>query len=394
MIWGRSRGINVEKLKNRHDLAGLVAAFAETADAEVGAAAGDALVALEDLDCVPLLMEALGDGSDRDLQNRTAALLRRIGPPALMAVVKFLAYSDPADPAVARAVLIRVGMDAPGAIADLLHQTEVGTRDVVADVLVKLGAIAEDAVVALLSDPSLSTQNAAADVIGRMGMTSIEPVLEMMLSPNKRVQTMARKTLQRFGESAIPPLVDMLQNPREEVARQAGEILATLGPPVVDALLALLGSEAGQASHVQVAAIRVLGHMGDVRATDHLISAIGSRHTLVRATALEALGRLGPDAIPMLLAALDNPAHPVPAAVLMAMGRIGDARVLDRLIGALEHEDPAMRSVAVDALADYGPRASAALNTALADGSYWTRKGASEAMRRWTQWSDSRQTSA
>jgi HEAT repeat protein len=295
-----------------------------------------------------------------------------------------LAADPPADEALIQRILLDVGATAPSAIADLLHESHPAIREMASNVVVELGAVAEDAVVELLRDPMVTAQNAAAAILGRIEVTRPDPLVELLVSGNPRVVQVVEEKIEALGDKAIPALIEALQRPHERLSNRAGALLGKQGVPAVDALLGLLEHDAGSASaHVHVVAIKTLGEMGDVRATDRLLAASGSHHGRLRATALEAIGRLGSEAVPLLLEAFEDESHPAPVAVIAAMGRVGDERVLPTLVATLEHDDETVREAAVEALSDFGPSASGALNDALCGDSYWTRKAAGEIMRRW-----------
>jgi HEAT repeat protein len=330
------------------------------------------------------LADALVEQKQGSRRDRIANLLIQLGPEAVPASAARLCADPPADAALIEGILLRIGVTAPSSITELLHESDPTIREVASNVVVTLGAIAEDSVIELLQDPMVTAQNAAAAVLGRMQVTDPGPVMGLLLSGNPRVRQVVGEKIEALGDQAIPALIEALQSPHERLSKQAGALLGEMGEAAVDALLILLRHDSGSASaHVHVAAIRTLGEMGDVRATDRLLVASGSQHAKVRATALEAIGRLGPEAVPLLLEAFEDASHPAPAAVIAAMGRVGDELVLPALIATLENADEALRDAAVEALADYGPSASGVLNDALAEDSYWTRKAAGEVMRRW-----------
>lgn len=378
MAWGKSRPPDVQELKSRHDLSALATLFNEGADD-----AADALAELSDPGCVAHLVAALASQPDGTLRDRIAALLVRIGPAAVAAVATELTSPEEDVRTAAGSVLMRIGITSPVTVVDLLRGADSAVRDALTDILVKLGAIVEDALLELLTDPALPVQNAAADVLCRIETTQVEPLVRAMGGPNPYLCEAMAGQLQRMGDRAIPALIEALVSPNRALAEQAGSVLGQMGAPAVDALLEQLGSPAGAGNEVQITIIRILGQMRDVRATDRLIVASGSGHIEVRRSALDALGRLGTAAVPLLLAAFRDPARPAGTAVIIAMGRTRDERVLEPLIDTLEHNDASLRAAAIDALVAFGPTASSALNAALAQHSFLTRRGAAEVMSRW-----------
>ncbi len=103
---------------------------------------------------------------------------------------------------------------------------------------------------------------------------------------------------------------------------------------------------------------------GDVGAS---VSALGAAESAVRARGADALGRFGDsagDAVPALIAALEDPSEPVRLNAAYALGAIGAAAV-SGLIGALGSESGSVRRMAAYGLAAVGADAVPALGEAL-----------------------------
>src|SRR3989442_8124668 len=85
----------------------------------------------------------------------------------------------------------------------------------------------------------------------------------------------------------------------------------------------------------------VLVRRRDIRSLELLLPALRWRQVTARNRALGLFARLGPIAVPPLLVALDTAKTATErSGAVDALGRIGDSRVVSRLVHALE--DPAM----------------------------------------------------
>jgi len=132
---------------------------------------------------------------------------------------------------------------------------------------------------------------------------------------------------------------------------------------------------------VRLEALQAIGKLGPEaeRAAPALIAALGDDDPNVRAAAATALGALGPaakSAVPSLLEALTDEGHtvavedgipsykPVWAVVSDALGDVGTA-VLPELIAALENENPQVCLGAAGALHRIGPEAKEAVEPLL-----------------------------
>jgi HEAT repeat protein len=89
---------------------------------------------------------------------------------------------------------------------------------------------------------------------------------------------------------------------REEAAVALGRLRDQKS---VNELIAAL--EHDRSAHVREEAALALGRLGDKRAIDPLLGAIDDRYTMVQRAAVEALGRMGEDAMRRLVALAEGP---------------------------------------------------------------------------------------
>ncbi len=132
---------------------------------------------------------------------------------------------------------------------------------------------------------------------------------------------------------------------------------------------------------VQYEAVEELGNSRDPAATEALMGALtGDQYSGIRWKAAEALGKIGPPAVPALIGALKNPDEDIRWKAAIVLGEIGDARAVGPLVDLLVDEDRFVRSRAGYALGMIGPPAVADLRTAIVDGGAETRRAAAAAL--------------
>ena len=91
--------------------------------------------------------------------------------------------------------------------------------------------------------------------------------------------------------------------------------------------------------NVRSGVIRKLGEIGDVKAIEPLIKALGAQNKNVRQRAVKALVKIGESAIDPLIKALGDEDEDRRRRAVEALGKIGDPRAIDPLINVLGDED-------------------------------------------------------
>ncbi len=142
-------------------------------------------------------------------------------------------------------------------------------------------------------------------------------------------------------------------------------------PVAVQCLITALADEADRTEAggypLRRNAARALGKLGDLGAVPALITALACSDFYVREAAAQALGELGAVAAVMPLSTLlAEPEQPY-AALLEALGMLGEATVVPQVLPFLTHEQPRVQFAAARALyqltgeAQYGERLIEAL---------------------------------
>jgi HEAT repeat protein len=208
-------------------------------------------------------------------------------------------------------------------------------------------------------------------------------------STDRNVWPKARKELQEMGVLAVPFLIEALESGKPEIRRHAAQLLGSIGRDARAAVPALIKALSDPDARLRVAAVYTLGRAagehglaqlrrrsglpprdgdeGDATAVPALVAALRDSDQFMRGYAADALASIGPvakDAVPALLAALNDPRdeehlHARYKAAL-ALAQIGpDAKVaLPALVKALGDEERSVRYAAASVLC--GMRADAA----------------------------------
>ncbi len=122
---------------------------------------------------------------------------------------------------------------------------------------------------------------------------------------------------------------------------------------------------------MRVAAARALGNLGDARAVDRLVASLEDASSNVRKVAADALRQIGDGrVVGPLIAALKDQDEAVRGAVIVALGDANDARAVGPLIASLTDRTFKLRTSASEALDEIGwiPGADAA------GAAYWSAK--------------------
>ena len=394
-------------------LARLAPEFESLLTAENPAVSGHAafLLGMSGVDSAPRLLNALRHEESR--VDQIADGLARIGRPAVGPLT--LAIRDP-EPRVRRGAALALGQIrplAPGTVQTLatgLADPDVEVRAAFLTAIGQLGPRGEEtvqAVRALLRDESAEIRSQSIEVLSRSAARDdrlLADFMAMLDDPDARVQRRAIDTLRSLGPpgrkalttivgkldgpdlevrlaaaewigshgqaaaEAVPALIVLLDDPTPELRTVAALTLGKLGSaaqPAFDRLASLLA--AGDAK-ARAAAALTLGSLElDAEAIrPHLSKALGDGDPEVRRAAVRAIGRLGPRGaifLPDLIAlAANREAFASIRGVLRRFERRGpDARSIPELVKQLEHDEEAVRLLAIKFLGLAGRGATDAI---------------------------------
>jgi len=315
--------------------------------------AAHALVRLDAVDGSPEIVAALVFGltSERvDLAHGAVEGLGRLGPSAASAVpglARILADPSPEETRgdSAAEALDRIG---PTGVAALLDAVAIG-------------------------GPRVKGHAFAAAWRRRPLLARLLPMaIADLADPDPRVRRQAAGAVGLAGigrHDAAAALEKALRDPSPEVVQAVALALARLGPEAQAALPALL-TIARQTKPSSVDLLTALGGMGP--AAKDALPALRARLGEDPEAVAHALGRLGPAAIPTLVAALGHADPRVRHAAARALSYLGTdaAPAVRELARALHDPEASVRNAAAQALGAIGPAAApavSALVTRLAD---------------------------
>ncbi|MEJ2274289.1 MAG: protein kinase, partial [Woeseiaceae bacterium] len=144
---------------------------------------------------------------------------------------------------------------------------------------------------------------------------------------------------------------DLLQALKDEdwwVRSRAADALAKIGGPrVVEAVISLVKDDD---EDIRRAAIEILNQTKDTRAIKHLMAATEDKDWWVRERAADALADIGSTkAVPALLKMLGGDPRSIPPAI-RALGKLGDHKIIAKLIPMLDTNDKEVKVEAIHAL--------------------------------------------
>jgi HEAT repeat protein len=184
-----------------------------------------------------------------------------------------------------------------------------------------------------------STRMDAVARLGKVGaIEAIGPLLRLCRQVKSGDREAIAEALAQMGEPAVKPLIKHgLEDKSDHVRRCAAQALALIGPPAQKAYSALLHGLDDKSLGVRLHTIDALGKIGDVRAVEPLVGVLGDGEDDVRERAAEALGRLGDPAIGAVCEVLDrSDALRMRLAAAYALSRIGGEGATERLRRAFE----------------------------------------------------------
>ncbi len=290
-------------------------------------------------------------GNRRERFNAAWAL-RRIGQPAMGALLAGLREGDEETQMLAAMALANTGRAAVEYLIDMLQNAPDAVRQKTIWVLWKIGDLraVDPLIAALHDDPNAKTRRYAAWALGQLrDDRAIPDLIRALGDENDRVRVDAAIALERMGQRAVEPLLQALFTGSANVRIGAAKSLAWLQDTgAVDLLIAALKDDDAE---VRVYAAYALGWIDDVRAVMPLVEALYDEAAEVRAQAAASLGWLGDErAVEPLLHVLDDENALLTYAAVEALGNLGDVRAIAPLVLAYQEDAGKVRYAARDAL--------------------------------------------
>jgi HEAT repeat protein/tRNA A-37 threonylcarbamoyl transferase component Bud32 len=211
---------------------------------------------------------------------------------------------------------------------------------------VEVGVIAN-----LLLDSDIDVMNKAVEVIVQLNHPeTAKYLIPALKSENEFSRRSAVEILNEIGTThSVKFLLEAVADEDWWVRSRASDALARIGGPrVVDAVLDLIKDKD---ENIRRAAIEILNTCRDKRAVDRLIEATRDADWWVSERAADALAEIGDaKALPALLEMVAKNNRSLPVA-LVAVGKLGNAKILDKVLPYLQRPEKEVRIAAVNATA-------------------------------------------
>jgi HEAT repeat protein len=240
---------DIDKMKSRQDVDGLIKALSYKKDTQIRRLAADVLGDIKDTRATEPLIAAIQDTSDS-----------------------------------------RLRCTATKALAKIADSRAVGP------------------LIANLNSSEWEVRLASVNALGVMGdARAVEPLFPLLTDSNKEIRKTVMIVLDRLGDKrAVEPLLSILHSGGDGLLLEVVHALKKFGSkPTVDLLGSLLEEPAG---HTRSEAVKGLGIFGGKHSAEILVTCL--KDDSLKKEAIDALVRVGPPAVTALLAELknDNPA--------------------------------------------------------------------------------------
>ncbi|HLJ37589.1 MAG TPA: HEAT repeat domain-containing protein [Steroidobacteraceae bacterium] len=290
--------------------------------------------------------------------NEKAALFRIISEIADRASVPELVGRLQGKDAIARVHIIntlaRFNMpEVQTALNGLLKDPNKLIRGAVLSALQRMdGPIDVERVCAMLRDPEIDVLNRAVDVVIKANHPdTIRHLIAVLKDENENARRAAVEVLNEVGDAkSVKYLLEALKDSDWWVRSRAADALGKIGgPKVIDAVLQLVRDKD---EDIRRAAIEILNQTKDERAIDSLIQATRDSDWWVSERAVDALAEIGSKrAVPRLMEMLHTGSHgKATPIVVRALGKLGDAKLVDELLPLVARPEREIRIEAIQAL--------------------------------------------
>jgi HEAT repeat protein/Ca2+-binding EF-hand superfamily protein len=256
---------------------------------------------------------ALLDDPDGEFRNQVRDTLAKLGPP-LPDQLPLYATALRASPPAARLHAIRTigvfGQQAKGELV-LLRAMTLDDDPIVAESAEKaVATIQEDwmkSLLASLHDNAPNVRSKAVQQLAEMGPgagPALPDLMEAMADKNPAVRTAVLDALHAIGPEAVAVLGESLRDKNIDVRAGAIYALGRMGPDARPVLPDLVAGVSDANARIRDETLKALERIGDY-AVPYVGSALDKEKTPAKQKPyIEALGRLGPDAAPILARAV------------------------------------------------------------------------------------------
>jgi len=285
------------------------------------------------------LAKAMAAEKDNDVESKIAAAIARVGPPSPQSIPGLLeVLTKRGDYTVVAFcdALVAIGAPAVPALVVALESSDRGARYRAAQALARMGPAAKAAVSALVTRIKVRdtyTDLMVDEALARIGTPSIPALMEAAQAGDHYVQWHAGHALGQMGPEAVGYLTAALKKDNPVLRAVAAEALGNIKPPARNAVPDIIAVMNDRSDDVRASACESLGRIGDSRAFGAVLAAVKDRNRLVRARAADALGTVG----------------------------AASEETIKALIELLLDKDKLVRTSAAESLGQIGPKAHSAI---------------------------------
>ena len=364
-------GPNVEKLKAKRDINGLIKALDYHKDSSVRIKAAQALGQLGDTRAITSLAHLMRY-SNNELRKEVILALKnlnwepgldkqgaiywieigqwnqvvQIGAPAVGPLIQALYNRSKRDDA--GRTLQKLGSPAIPPLIEMIESKDQEKCQIASRVLAQIGLPAVDPLIKTLNYFDPDVQKATIAALSSIGLPAIEKLI-VALRGDYSQRKFIEDALVQIGKPAVLPLIAGLQENNYD-SDVCARILGEIGDPeAVEPMILMLAN--GKYGVKARSAAYGLGKIADIRALKPLISALKHERWEIRCSAAFALGHFNdPSAVDALLGAIGDVHQDVIRAAIESLGRIADPKALDTLISLLDSEKLRTRKKTAEAL--------------------------------------------
>ena len=324
---------DVEKMKAKGDIKGLIKILVHHKDAETRQAAAEALGKLGK-PALDLLFASLRD-RDFDVRWKAAAAFKEIGLPIVSLLITALKDEN-----------THLRWHAANLLGEIGTQMEDGG----------LRARAVDGLISTLDDKDVNVADEAARALGKIGAPAMEPLVAAFKLGSRS------RSFVVFGFRALKEIGWRPGNDEMSATYWIGESnweeCAKIGAPAVGPIIAALMKmkDWKLEGTLYKPAVKALGKIG-APAVEPLIAALklgGEDMKIMRSAAADALGWIGFPAVEALISLLKDNDNDLRFRVVRILGKIRDSRSMESLIATLKDSSGKIRLEAAECLRDIG----------------------------------------
>jgi HEAT repeat protein len=351
---------NIEKLKAKQNVEGLIKALGNKKYADVRWQSARVLEQIRDKRAVEPLIEALSDNHGLVRKSAIEALGQIGDARAVEPLITGLNNEDDEIRLSVVSALKQIGDErAIEPLITVLKDKDTDVRISAASALGQIGGgRAVMALIDALNDKNAKVRESVIYALGRIdddaitevSETAVERLITALKDPVSDIRTIIARALGQMGDDrAVEPLVEALQDESNAVRQTAAIALEKLN---WDPDKSKTGAYYWIAKQQWDKCVEI-----GSPAVEPLISAFGSKDANVRNSAVNALVMLGKDhSLDALYEASKNKNEIIQRNAIYTLVKIGDDRTVGDLIALLKHHSPAIRAEAISAIARLGIR--------------------------------------